>query len=412
MTLLGIRDLVLPLRAGGRGGCAAHEHEFIDTRYRSAQETEAILPAVDIEHRESRSVHGEDVSHKAMVREVAVIELAPPLGMELAQAVVEVLMLRDAIIEAAIVQSHGDVIVHVEGLARRVGRVNPFAAGQPEAGLLGLVAWIQNRVVNGIETDHAFVNVGAGVVHAVIVKPEEGLLLRVVIACRIVEIEVIHPLLRYVPAFVVRKVVGLAIALRRRVAVVQVSKERPVRRAEVLAITAQGIQVQVVLKAYQVGLPIHGVDSGAGESPVEAVNRAGGQKLRACDPSLAGTTGRPPLVMGCTCELVKECVPTCSLMWYSFGFGSGKPGTLMPLLVPDTPLPSVQSWCVPASGTAGPGTPAVRPRAPIASCRPRSGLGGRTTLLPNADVRTLQASGAFGVSVPSGCRYPGSIAEG
>src|SRR5689334_21978269 len=33
-------------------------------------------------------------------------------------------------------------------------------------------------------------------------------------------------------------------------------------------------------------------------------------------------------------------------------------------------------------------------------------------LLPNADVRTLHASGAFGVSVPSGCRYPGSIDVG
>src|SRR5436309_2050428 len=84
----------------------------------------------------------------------------------------------------------------------------------------------------------------------------------------------------------------------------------------------------------------------------------------------------------------------------------------MPLVVPDTPLPSVQSWCVPASGTAGPGTPAVRGRAPIASCLPESGLGGRTRLLPKADVRTVHASGAFGVSVPSGCRYPGSIAVG
>jgi hypothetical protein len=48
----------------------------------------------------------------------------------------------------------------------------------------------------------------------------------------------------------------------------------------------------------------------------------------------------------------------------------------------------------------------------MASCRPASGLGGRTTLLPNADVRTLHASGAFGVNVPSGCRYPGSSEVG
>src|ERR1041385_1737928 len=94
------------------------------------------------------------------------------------------------------------------------------------------------------------------------------------------------------------------------------------------------------------------------------------------------------------------------------GSGSGKPGTLIPLVVPDTPLPSVHSWCVPASGTAGPGTPAVRGRAPNASCRPASGLGGRTRLFPKAEVRTIHACGALGVSVPSGCRYPGSIDVG
>src|SRR5437660_3753844 len=135
---------------------------------------------------------------------------------------------------------------------------------------------------------------------------------------------------------------------------------------------------------------------------------------RVCGPAipLGGTTGSPPPAIGCTSEEVNECWFTCIRMWYWIGFGRGKPGTLMPLLVPDTPLPSVQSWCVPASGTAGPGTPAVRGRAPIASCRPRSGLGGRTTLLPNADVLTLHASGAFGVRVPSGCRYPGNKADG
>jgi hypothetical protein len=59
---------------------------------------------------------------------------------------------------------------------------------------LGFVSWIQNRIVNGIEADHAFINIGPGVVHAMIVKPEEGLLLSVVIACRIVVIKIIHPL--------------------------------------------------------------------------------------------------------------------------------------------------------------------------------------------------------------------------
>ena len=283
MALLAIRNLILPLSAGDRGGRAPHQHEFIDARHRGAQETETILPAEDLEHRESRSVHGEDISHKAMVGEVAVVELAPPLGVEFAQAVVEVLVLRDAIIEAAIVQGHGDVIVHVEGLACRVSRIDPLAARQPEGSLFGLVARVQDGIVNGIETNHPFVNIRPGVVHAMVVKPEERLLLRRVVSRGIVMIEVVHPLLGYVPAFIVRHVVGLAIALRRRVAVVQVSEKRPVRRPKVLAIKTQRVHVQVVLKANEVGLPIHGVDSGTGKSPVETVNGAGGQGLRARD---------------------------------------------------------------------------------------------------------------------------------
>src|ERR1044071_576246 len=62
-------------------------------------------------------------------------------------------------------------------------------------------------------------------------------------------------------------------------------KERPVRRTKVLPIKTQRVGVQIVFKAYKVRLPVHGIDSGTGESSVEAVNRAGRQCLRACDPS-------------------------------------------------------------------------------------------------------------------------------
>src|SRR5215831_3193028 len=68
-------------------------------------------------------------------------------------------------------------------------------------------------------------------------------------------------------------------------AVVQVREKRPVRRAEVLAVAAQGIEIKVILKAHQVGPAIHGVDPGAGEGAVETVDRAGGQSLRAGNPS-------------------------------------------------------------------------------------------------------------------------------
>src|SRR5690242_15203588 len=105
------------------------------------------------------------------------ISLAPPLGMKLARAVVEVLVLCDSIIEAAIVKSHWDVVINVEGLACSIPWVNPLAPGQLQAPGIGLVSWIQDRIVDGIKANHAFVNVGSGVVHAVVVEPEERLLL-------------------------------------------------------------------------------------------------------------------------------------------------------------------------------------------------------------------------------------------
>src|SRR5689334_5647111 len=72
----------------------------------------------------------------------------------------------------------------------------------------------------------------------------------------------------------------LAITLRRGVTVVQVREERPVGRTKILPVQAQGIEVQVVLKAHQVGAPVHGINSGAGEGAVESVDRAGRQGLR------------------------------------------------------------------------------------------------------------------------------------
>src|ERR1051325_2785741 len=72
----------------------------------------------------------------------------------------------------------------------------------------------------------------------------------------------------------------LAIALRRSMTVVQVREKRPVWSAEVLAITTQGVEIQVILEPDQVRPAVHRIDSGAGESPVESVNSAFGQSLR------------------------------------------------------------------------------------------------------------------------------------
>src|SRR6476469_413952 len=156
--------------------------------------------------------------------------------MQLAKAVMEVLVLRDAVIETAIVKRHGYVVIDVEGLSCRVGRINALAPWESQAGLLRLVPWIQDRVIDGIEANHALVDVGSGVVHAMVVEPQERLLFCLVVTRGIVEVEIVHPLSRSISALVVCEVMRLAVTFRRRMTVVQVREKRPVRSAEVLAI--------------------------------------------------------------------------------------------------------------------------------------------------------------------------------
>ncbi len=144
---------------------------------------------------------------------------------------------------------------------------------------LALVAHVHAvlGVVDRVEPDHALVDVRPGVVHPVVVEPEEALLLAVVPAGRPVQVQVVDEHLRQVALGlrpVPHRVVRVAVALRRGVPVVQVGQERPVRGAEVLAVQAERVLVQVVLEADQARLAVLRVDHRAGERAVEAVDRA------------------------------------------------------------------------------------------------------------------------------------------
>src|ERR1041385_542122 len=98
-------------------------------------------------------------------------------------------------------------------------------------------------------------------------------------AGRIVQKQIIPPLAWYIAALVVSHGMRLAIALRRGMAVVQVREKCPVRRAEVLAIEAERIEIQIILKPHQVGPAVHCIDARTGKRAVESVDGALGQSL-------------------------------------------------------------------------------------------------------------------------------------
>ena len=122
--------------------------------------------------------------HSGCFREVA------RLGV-LAHGVVHVLVHGDAVVQRDIEERQRDVVLDIEGT------VFP-GVGAPTRQLqtvgVGLVTEIQYRVVDRVQADHALVHVRPGVIHAVIVEPEEALLLRLVTTRRPVQIQVVTPL--------------------------------------------------------------------------------------------------------------------------------------------------------------------------------------------------------------------------
>ena len=151
--------------------------------------------------------------------------LAPPFRVyawvtgEWKLGIVNVIVQSDSIIQNAVVESQRDIVFDIKG-AIRVIRAH---AGQTQP--LGLVAHIHVvlGIVDRVKTHHALVDIGSGVIHAMIVEPEEGLFLARVAACRIVEIQVIAPCSRRVAVTIgtmIHGVVRVAIALRRCMGVV------------------------------------------------------------------------------------------------------------------------------------------------------------------------------------------------
>ena len=125
--------------------------------------------------------------------------------------------------------------------------------------------------------DQAFVHVGAGVPFVMIVEPEERLLFPIVVACWIVQIQVVGVLARSETG---GSCVWIAVALGRRVAVVQVREESVQRITEVISIEVERILVEMVLEPHENGISVKRVDHRTGERPVESVDRAPGQIAR------------------------------------------------------------------------------------------------------------------------------------
>jgi hypothetical protein len=224
---------------------------------------------------------GKAVAHEPVVGEVLEEGLAPPLRVRgrvvrlgvLAQPVVHVQVGGHAVVQRAVVDRERDVVLDVERAVAVVG------AHARETEATPLVAHVHGvlGVVDRVEADHALVNVCPGLVHGVVVEPEEALLLPVVAARRPVQVQVVDPVLGLVAALAgpeLQGVVRVAVALRRGVPVVQVGQEGGVVGAEVLAVQAERVAVQLVHEPDQRRLAVLGVDHRAGEGAVEAVDGA------------------------------------------------------------------------------------------------------------------------------------------
>ena len=297
--ILALQFVALVSQIAGRLGPPgrAHQLEVVDASDRSVEKPEPVLAPLDFQHGIGGAVDREQIPHEPMAREVLVEGLAPPLRMgprvprrrELAHSVVEVLVDRHAVIQAGVVERQRDVVLHIE---RAV--VIGAHTGQPQS--LRLITAIHTRVIDRVQPDHPLVDVGPGVIHAVIVEPQEALLLSVVATCRPVQIQVVDPRLRRIPVIpeASQRVSGVAVTLRCIVPVVEVGQERIVVRGRTEVLTIQTVvHVEVVDEPHQIRLAVLGVDHRPRERPVEPVDRARRQGARAGGDPLAGRIERP-----------------------------------------------------------------------------------------------------------------------
>ena len=281
----------------------AHQLELVDPGDRRVQESEAIFAPLHLQHRVRGSVDGEDIPDETMIGEMLEERLAPPLGVrsrivgvrEFTLRVVDVLVNRDPVVQPAVVHDQRDVVGDVKGSVLVIGA----DAGQSKT--LSLVthvgtpadARVSLRIVDGINADHALVHIRAGVVHSVVVKPEEALLLPVVPTGGPIQVQIIdeHPRkVTLVSRPAGHRVVRVAVALRRRVSVVQVGEKGHVRCPEVLPVQPQRVLVQVVLETDKHRFSVFGVDPRPGKRSVEAVDRA--ERQRADRPGGVGPARR------------------------------------------------------------------------------------------------------------------------
>ena len=164
------------------------EEELVEARRAAVQDADAVLPRLDLEIGGDRAVDGEDVADH-------------PVGVPVVEDHLRHALLVDG--EPQVLEHQRDVVV---GEAR-----------QPPAG--GLVAGVL-VVEEEVEAEQAGVDVGGGEVQPVVVVPEGGQLLARVEAGGEVAVVVVPELAGVDP------VLGVAVALRGGVAVVQVGGGR------------------------------------------------------------------------------------------------------------------------------------------------------------------------------------------
>ena len=232
----------------------------------------------------------------------------------------DVLVHRHAVVEAAVVERQRDVVLDVE---RAVGVV---CAHTRQTQALPLVAHVHavRRVVDRVETDHALVHVRAGVIHAVIVEPEEALLLALLTARRPVQIQVVDPHARLVAMGSWARASSSSAGCRRSPA--------PCDRCAGGSRTTSpayrspgdrrlsGFSSRWLSKRTRARLAVLGVDHRPRERTVEPVDRARSASSAACRPDTVlpaasnDTVGWPSELIGSTSDEVNEWVLISTLI--------------------------------------------------------------------------------------------------
>jgi hypothetical protein len=216
-------------------------------------------------------------------------ERFPPIPrVELAEAVVTILVRRDAVVEPAVEERQRNVVIDIEGSIVVVAA----PARQPESALLAFVS-VNPGVMDRHQANHPLIDVRAGMPLEMIVEPPERLLFvrigfaRQRVGRGHVEIQVVYPLLRLES---LRTMMRVAVAFGRGVRVVQVYEKFAVGRTEIAGVELLRVLVKVILEANEHRAAVVGSDHRAGKcrassfgqrttSAVESVDHARRKRL-------------------------------------------------------------------------------------------------------------------------------------